>query len=43
LGAFVNKFLFVDYPNMPESDLTLYKIALVREETLAQAAKDINL
>jgi len=28
---------------MAESDLTLYKIALVREEILAEIAKDIKL
>jgi ribonuclease-3 len=28
---------------MPESDMTLYKIALVREEILADVARDIKL
>jgi dsRNA-specific ribonuclease len=28
---------------MDESDLTLYKIALVKEETLAETARDIEL
>jgi len=28
---------------MPESELTLYKIALVREEILAEVARDIHL
>jgi len=43
LGAIINKLLFVNHPEMPESELTLYKIALVREEILAEVAKDINL
>jgi len=28
---------------MSESELTLYKIALVKEETLAETARDIKL
>jgi dsRNA-specific ribonuclease len=28
---------------MEESEMTLYKIALVREENLAQVARNINL
>ena len=28
LGAIINKLLFVNHPEMTESDLTLYKIAL---------------
>ena len=43
LGAIINKLLFVNHPEMTESDLTLYKIALVREEILAEIAKDIKL
>lgn len=43
LGAVINKLLFVNYPEKDESELTLYKIALVREETLAVAAKQIGL
>lgn len=43
LGAVINKFLFVNHPEMSESDLTLYKIALVREEILAEVARDIGL
>ena len=35
--------MFITYPEYAESDLTLYKIALVREETLAEVAKDIHL
>lgn len=43
LWAAICKFLFTDYPDMPESEMTLYKIALVREETLAQVARQIKL
>lgn len=43
LGAVITKMLFMDFPMMEESGMTLYKIALVREETLAEAAKDIAL
>lgn len=43
LGAIINKNLFLDHPEMAESKLTLYKIALVREEILAEVARDINL
>lgn len=43
LWAVVNKLLFQKYKEAPESKLTLLKIGLVREETLAQVARDINL
>ena len=43
LGAVINKLLFVNHQEMAESDLTLYKIALVREEILAEIARDIKL
>ncbi len=43
LWAIINKILFLNHPEMDESDLTLYKIALVKEETLAEAARDIWL
>ncbi|MEI6672466.1 MAG: ribonuclease III domain-containing protein [bacterium] len=43
LGAIINKLLFINHQQMPESELTLYKIALVREEILAEIAKDIKL
>ncbi len=43
LWACVAKLLFVNHPEMAESSMTLYKIALVREETLALAAKKIHL
>jgi dsRNA-specific ribonuclease len=37
------KLLFVNHPEMDESEMTLYKIALVREETLAIVARNIKL
>lgn len=43
LGAVIDKLLFLNHPGMPESEMTLYKIALVREEILAEIAKDIKL
>lgn len=43
LGAVIAKLLFKKYPKMEESDMTLYKIALVREETLAEVCRDIHL
>ena len=43
LGAVINKLLFINHREMAESELTLYKIALVREEILAEIAKDIQL
>ena len=43
LGAIINKLLFLNHQQMEESELTLYKIALVREEILAEIAKDIKL
>jgi len=43
LWAIINKILFLNHPEMDESDLTLYKIALVKEETLAETARDIEL
>jgi ribonuclease-3 len=43
LGAVIAKLLFVRNPSMDESVMTLYKIALVREETLAEVARDIGL
>lgn len=43
LGAVINKLLFINHQEMAESDLTLYKIALVREEILAEIAKDVKL
>ena len=43
LGAIVNKLLFSHHPEMSEAELTLYKIALVREEILAEVARDIHL
>lgn len=43
LGAAIAKALFQNFPQMQESLMTLYKIALVREETLAKVAKKIQL
>ena len=43
LWACVAKLLFINHPEMAESTMTLYKIALVREETLAEVAKQIHL
>lgn len=43
LWASVARLLFINHPEMAESGMTLYKIALVREETLAAAAKKIHL
>lgn len=43
LWASVARLLFINHPEMEESWMTLYKIALVREETLAAAAKQIHL
>ena len=43
LWAIICKLLFQNRPNMAESEMTLYKIALVREENLAQVARNIKL
>lgn len=43
LWAVICKCMFVDHPEMAESEMTLYKIALVREETLADVARNIKL
>lgn len=43
LWAIVAKLLFSKFPQMEESEMTLYKIALVREETLARVWKSIGL
>lgn len=43
LWSIIAKQLFLDFPQMAESVMTLYKIALVREETLAIVAKKIGL
>jgi dsRNA-specific ribonuclease len=39
----INTLLFRLFPDFAESTLTQYKIALVREETLARTAKAIEL
>lgn len=41
LGSIIAKQLFLEFPDMQESVMTLYKIALVREETLSLVAKKI--
>lgn len=43
LGACVSSLLYTTRPDREESQMTLYKIALVREEMLAQVARDIAL
>lgn len=43
LGALIAELLFKKFPNLEESQLTLYKINLVREETLAEVARNIDL
>ncbi|MDP2670369.1 MAG: ribonuclease III domain-containing protein [bacterium] len=43
LGAIVAEQLYHDYSDLPESELTLKKIYLVKEPTLAQAAREIDL
>lgn len=43
LGCLIAKMLYLYFENVPESKLTLYKIALVREEMLAEVARDIFL
>lgn len=43
LWAAINKLLYQYFPNLAESSLTLYKIALVREETLARVARNLGL
>lgn len=43
LWAIIARQLYIDFPHLEESKLTLYKIALVREETLATVARDIAL
>lgn len=43
LGSVISKQLFLNFPGYEESTLTLYKISLVKEETLAIIAKSIWL
>lgn len=43
LGNIIAKNLYLDFPYYQESNLTLYKISLVRECQLAQVAKEIEL
>lgn len=43
LELVVTRFLFNQYPERPEGDLTSFRAALVRTESLADEAKAINL
>ena len=43
LWSIIAKKLFITFPDMTEAHMTLYKIALVREETLSIVAKKIGL
>lgn len=43
LWAVICKLLFKNHPELQESGMTLYKIALVKEETLAIVARNIKL
>ncbi len=43
LGASIGSFLYTNYPHRTEAQMTLYKIALVREENLATVAREIKL
>lgn len=43
LWSCIATLLYKNYPQWSEAQMTLYKIALVREEMLAQVARDINL
>lgn len=43
LEIIVSEYLFHKYPEYPEGKLTLIRASIVRTETLAQAAKKLNL
>jgi len=43
LGLVVAEYLFVRFPDLPEGELTNYRTALVRTETLARAAIRLDL
>ena len=43
LGSIIARKLFLTFPEMSEAEMTLYKIALVREETLSIVAKKNGL
>jgi len=43
LGSIIATLLFVHNPDKSEADMTLYKIALVREEMLAHVARNIHI
>ncbi len=43
LGATIAKQLYIDHPDWTEAKMSLYKIALVREDILATVAREIKL
>ena len=43
LELVVTRYLFEQYPNEPEGNLTAYRSALVRTETLAEVATELEL
>lgn len=43
LELVITEYLFERYPDKPEGELTSFRAALVRKESLAEAATDINL
>lgn len=42
LELIISEYLFSHYPNRSEGDLTSFRAALVKTESLAQSAKDLN-
>ncbi len=42
LELIISEYLFSKYPNRPEGELTSFRAALVKTESLAQCAKDLN-
>ncbi len=43
LGSAIATLLWIKHPEKSEADMTLYKIALVREETLSMVAKKMHI
>jgi ribonuclease-3 len=43
LNFVTSRKLFLDFPDLPEGELTELRISLIREETLAQLATELNL
>lgn len=43
LQLYVSEFLFKRFPNMPEGDLSKLRSKLVREESLARFARELNI